>query len=51
MKNIIEEAQELFGKMRDATPEKQKCIDNHLKDISIPTGLNFCDFFKRGEWK
>ena len=31
-----EEAEMLFGKMREATKEEQKCIYNHLKDISKP---------------
>ena len=41
--SIIEEAKELFGEMRDATPEEQECIDNYLKDISEPTGVNIFD--------
>lgn len=42
--SIIEEAIEIFGEMRDATPEEQECIENHLKDISTPTGVNIFDF-------
>lgn len=38
--NIIEEAKELFGEMRDITPEEQKRINNYIRDISIPTGVN-----------
>ena len=44
--SIIEEAIELFGEMRDATPEEQECIDNYLKDISEPTGVNIFDLIK-----
>lgn len=44
--SIIEEAKELFGEMRDATPEEQKCIDNHIKNISVPTGVNIFDLIK-----
>lgn len=40
---IIEETEKLFGKMRDATPEEQENIDNYLKSISTPTGVNFFD--------
>ena len=43
---IIEEAKELFGEMRDATPEEQECIDNYLKDISTPTEVNIFDLIK-----
>lgn len=44
--NIIKEAKELFGEMRDATPEEQECIDNYLKDISTPTGVNIFDLIE-----
>ena len=44
--SIIEEAKELFGEMRDATPEEQECIDNYLKDISELTGVNIFDLIK-----
>ena len=44
--SIIEEARELFREMRDATPEEQECIDNYLKDISEPTGVNIFDLIK-----
>ena len=35
--------------MRDATPEEQECIDNYLKDISEPTGVNIVDLIKDGD--
>lgn len=41
--SILEEAKELFGEMRDATPEEQKRINDYIKDISIPTGINIFD--------
>ena len=41
--SIIKEAEELFGEMRDTTPEEQQCINNYIKDISDPTGINFFD--------
>ena len=44
--SLIEEAKELFGEMRDATPEEQECIENYLKDISTPTGVNIFDLIK-----
>lgn len=44
--SIIEEAIEIFGETRDATPEEQECIDNYLKDISEPTGVNIFDLIK-----
>ena len=44
--SIIEEAKELFGEMRDSTPEEQECIDNFLKDISTSTGVNIFDLIK-----
>lgn len=44
--SIIKEAEELFGEMRDATPEEQECINNYIKDISDPTGVNIFDLIK-----
>ena len=44
--SIIEEATEIFGEIRDATPEEQECIDNYLKDISEPIGVNIFDLIK-----
>lgn len=44
--SIIEEAKELFGTMRDATPEEQERIDNYLKNISTPTGVNIFNLIK-----
>ena len=41
--SIIKEAEELFGEMRDATPEEQGCINNYIKDISELTGINIYD--------
>lgn len=46
---IIKEAEELFGEMRDATPEEQKYIDNHIKNISVPTGVNIFDLLDSNE--
>ena len=47
--SIIKEAEELFGEMRDVTPEEQKCIDNHIKNISVPTGVNIFDLLDSNE--
>lgn len=44
--SIIEAAKELFGEMRDATPEEQTSINNLIKDISIPTGINIFDLIE-----
>ena len=44
--SLIKEAEDLFGNMRDTTPEEQKCIDNHIKNISVPTGVNIFDLIK-----
>lgn len=44
--SIIKEAEELFGEMRDATPEEQKNINRYLKNISVPTGVNIFEFLK-----
>ena len=44
--SIIEEAKELFGEMRDTTPEEQESIENYLKDISIPTNVNVFDLIE-----
>lgn len=46
---IIEEAEELFGEMREATPEEQQSIDNYLKSISTPTGVNLFDLLEDNE--
>lgn len=44
--SLIEEAKELFGEMRDATPEEQMFIDRYLQSISEPTGVNLFDFIE-----
>ena len=43
---IFEEVEELFGEMRDTTPEEQMFIDRHLQSISEPTGVNLFDFIE-----
>lgn len=47
--NLIEEAKELFGEMRDATPEEQQSINEYIKSISIPTGVNLFDLLEDNE--
>lgn len=47
--SLIKEAEDLFGNMRDTTPEEQKCIDNHIKNISVPTGVNIFDLLDSNE--
>lgn len=37
------EAQNLFGKMREATLSEQRIIQNNIDKISVPTGFNFWD--------
>ena len=46
---MIEEAEELFGVMRDTTPEEQQSIDEYIKSISIPTGVNLFDLLEDNE--
>ena len=46
---MIEEAEELFGKMRDATTEEQQNIDEYIKSISMPTGVNLFDLLDNEE--
>lgn len=46
---LIEDAKELFGEMREATPEEQEFIDNYIKNISTPTGANIFDLIKDGD--
>ena len=46
-----EEAEMLFGKMREATKEEQECIDKHLKNISEPTGVNLFDYLDKSDEK
>lgn len=36
-------AEKLFGTMRDATPEEQKSVEEHIDKISKPTEFNFFD--------
>ncbi len=47
--SLIKEAEDLFGNMRDATPEEQKNIDIYLKNISVPTGVNIFDLLDGNE--
>lgn len=46
---MIEEAEEIFGNMRDATPEEQQNIDEYIKSISTPTGVNLFDLLEDDE--
>lgn len=45
--SLIKEAEDLFGNMRDTTPEEQKNINSHLKEISMPTGMNIFDLLDK----
>lgn len=36
-------AMELFGDMRDATPEEQASVDRYIQSISKDTGVSFFD--------
>lgn len=40
---LEEEANMLFGEMRNATPEEQASINKYIKSISKDTGVNFFD--------
>ncbi len=40
---LEEEANMLFGEMRNATPEEQASINKYIKSISRDTGVNFFD--------
>lgn len=42
-RKIDEEARDLFGIMRDETPEEQKRVMDYLRKISKDTGENFWD--------
>lgn len=44
-----QEAESLFGTMRDATPEEIESIQSHLDRISKPTGFNIFDIIDGGE--
>ena len=46
-----EEAEMLFGKMREATKGEQECINKHLKDISEPTVVNLLDYLDKPDEK
>ena len=46
---IIEEAEELFGNMRNATPEEQQSIDEYIKSISTPTDVNLFNLLEDNE--
>lgn len=39
----LEEANALFGEMRDATAEEQASVNKYIKSISKDTGVNFFD--------
>lgn len=39
--SVENEAQYLFGKMREATFSEQKCIQDHIDKIAVPTGVSF----------
>ncbi len=40
---LEEEANTLFGEMRNATPEERASINKYIKSISKDTGVNFFD--------
>lgn len=37
---------DLFDNMREATHEENESINNYIKSISKPTGVNFYDLIK-----
>ena len=41
--NVEKEDQSLFGEMREATVVEQQRIQNHIDEISVPTGVSFWD--------
>lgn len=43
------EAESLFGKMRESTPEEDESIQSYLDSISEPTGFNIFDILDGGE--
>lgn len=47
--NIIKEAEEIFGEMRDTTPEEQASINTYIKSISKDTGVNIFDLLDKEE--
>ena len=43
----VELAKELFGEMRDLTPEERKIVNDYIESISEPTGISIWDLYKR----
>lgn len=44
--SLEKEAEQLFGEMRDATPEEQQAVRDYIKSISTMTGVNYYDLLK-----
>ena len=40
-------ATEIFGEMRNTTEEENKAVNEYIKSISEPTGVNFADFYDK----
>lgn len=47
--SLIDDANELFGDMRDTSPEELERINSYLDSISKPTGINIIDLLNEGE--
>ena len=48
-KNIMEVAEDLFGEMRDMTPEESKAHSRYISSISTPTGVNIWDILDKAD--
>ena len=44
-----EVAEELFGEMRDMTPEESEAHSRYISSISTPTGVNIWDILDKEE--
>ena len=43
----VELAKELFGEMRDLTPEERKIVNDYIESISVSTGINIWDLYEQ----
>lgn len=43
---LYNDAIELFGEMRDATPEELASVGEYIASISEPTGINIWEMFE-----
>ena len=46
-KNIMQVAENLFGEMRETTPEENEALSRYISSISTPTGINIWDIIDK----